>query len=294
MANRVRSRIAPTPSGLVHEGNAYNFLLAWLHTRSENGKLILRIDDVDLGRTRIEFVADIFESLDWLGIDWDEGPRNLDDFLLSHSLLYSLKSFREAFDFLNNQGALFPCACTRNSLHGIVKYPGTCLHGVKGPEPYCWRLKTELPANLRMKDEKGEWKELSCSDEMQHSVIWRRIDFPAYHLFSVVADIQRKVNLIVRGADLIPSSLFQIALSKLLPENSFAENRFLHHDLLMDEKGEKLSKSEGAASLKIQRAKGQSPKALYQRFCVWRNYPRQVDNLKDLLSLFTEVEKSEL
>lgn len=292
MARQVRSRIAPTPSGLVHEGNAYNFLLAWLHTRSENGKLVLRIDDVDLEKTRLEFVEDIFNSLSWLGLDWDEGPSDVEDFKSRYSLVHSFDAFHDAFNFLIESGVLFPCSCSRNALQGIVKYPGTCLHGVVGKPPFSWRLKPKLPESVWMKDEKEELRELKSFDEMQHSVIWRRINFPAYHLFSVVYDIQHRINLIVRGEDLVASSLFQIALSDLLPKNDFAENRFLHHGLILDERGEKLSKTEGAASLKIQREGGGNTKALFRRFCAWRNYSKSADNLSELLELFIEMEKS--
>ncbi|NJL14359.1 MAG: hypothetical protein HC913_16005 [Microscillaceae bacterium] len=77
----LRTRFAPTPSGFLHEGNAFSFVLTWLAARHFGGKIHLRIDDLDQTRCRPEYVEDIFRSLDWLGLDWDSGPQGVDDFL---------------------------------------------------------------------------------------------------------------------------------------------------------------------------------------------------------------------
>ena len=84
---KLHSRIAPTPSGFLHLGNALNFIFTWLVVRKNQGKLHLRIDDIDALRFRPEYLQDIFYALEWLGLDWDSGPSGPEDFLSHHSLL---------------------------------------------------------------------------------------------------------------------------------------------------------------------------------------------------------------
>ena len=104
------SRIAPTPSGYLHAGNAYNFILTYLLTRSLGGVLHLRIDDYDLGRYRREFVQNIFDVLEFLGLCYDKGAKSIDDFEQNFSFKTRAKRYENALEKLNE---IYNCECTR-------------------------------------------------------------------------------------------------------------------------------------------------------------------------------------
>lgn len=224
-------RIAPTPSGFLHRGNALNFVLTWGLARSSGSKLWLRIDDSDQTRVRDQYLENIFETLEWLGLDWDEGPKSVDDFKKNHS--QSLKT-DYYFSELEKVKDLFSCECSRSQLKGHSAYPGTCLEKnlpLKRGE-FAFRKLTS-----------SDWK---ISDEFKHCVLWRKDDLPAYQWVSLIEDRDQLVTDLVRGEDLFESTRFQKALANDL-NFSFPKN-ILHHELLEIE-GEKISKSQKASSL---------------------------------------------
>lgn len=129
MPQEIRGRLAPTPSGYLHLGNACNFLLTWLLVRRAGGSLRLRIDDADAGRSRPEFIDDIFRQLEWLGLDWDLGPVGPDDFAARYSQLKRLERYRELLRKLSERELVFPCTCSRKQIQALSPnglYPGTC------------------------------------------------------------------------------------------------------------------------------------------------------------------------
>ena len=103
MVRPPRTRFAPTPSGYLHLGNAWSLALTWLLARSRGGSIHLRIDDLDAARLRPEYLEDIFASLEWLGLDWDGGPRDPADFLARHSQRLRLDRYRAALDVLDGR-----------------------------------------------------------------------------------------------------------------------------------------------------------------------------------------------
>src|SRR5690606_41991801 len=118
------TRIAPTPSGLLHLGNAWSFTLTWLAARAAGGHVWLRIDDLDAARAQDEYLEDIFASLRWLGLDWDAGPRDLADFEAAHSPQSRLDRFRATVDILKGNGRAYACSCTRSQLRASGRvYP---------------------------------------------------------------------------------------------------------------------------------------------------------------------------
>src|SRR5690606_41399145 len=120
------TRIAPTPSGLLHLGNAWSFTLTWLAARAAGGHVWLRIDDLDAARAQDEYLEDIFASLRWLGLDWDSGPRDVADFKARYSQTLRLDRYRAAVETLKAGGHLYACTCTRSQLRGAGPiYPGT-------------------------------------------------------------------------------------------------------------------------------------------------------------------------
>ena len=122
----MKSRFAPTPSGYLHIGNGFNFVLTWLHARTRGGNILLRIDDLDKGRVRPEYVEDVFRTLDWLGLDWDEGPFGPSDLERKWSQHLRLDRYRSAIDELAFREIAFACALSRVQIIQSGGYPGVC------------------------------------------------------------------------------------------------------------------------------------------------------------------------
>lgn len=224
--------MAPTPSGYLHAGNALNFVLTWLSARTLSAKLLLRIDDHDQTRVRDSYLENIFQTLDWLGLDWDEGPTGPSE---QKGIFSQARKKDYYFEELQKFSSLFGCECSRSELKKIGKvYPGLCL--TKGltfkKNETCLRVKTET-----------SWE---IPEALNYSILWRKDDLPAYQWVSVIEDRDQRITHLVRGKDLEGSTLFQSALSKVCGF-SFPENCY-HHELILL-RGEKLSKSQKAPSL---------------------------------------------
>jgi glutamyl-tRNA synthetase len=225
------SRIAPTPSGYLHLGNIANFLLIERLVGEAKGELILRIDDCDGTRARREFVEHIFGTLKWLGIQWRQGPKDTEDFYANFSQVTRKDYYFGKLKTL--AGKTYACACSRKELEEEIC---SCREKNQAFEPgkHALRLTMDDPA---LKKEFGD------------VVLWRKDGGPAYHWVSVIDDLEAKVNLIVRGKDLESSSELQKYIAGLVKPEGFHHVEFLHHPLLTDEGGGKLSKSQGALSV---------------------------------------------
>ena len=248
------TRFAPSPTGLLHLGHAYSAALA-----AASGRFLLRIEDLDPGRSRAEFVAAIHDDLAWLGLTPAETP-------LVQSRRGAL--YGEALERLRGQGLAYPCFCTRADIaaaltapHGATPhYPGTCRSLPDNPArraetPHSWRL--DIAAALARTGLSG-WRE---GDRMFHAapadlddIILARKDAPAaYHLACVVDDAASGVTLVVRGADLRPSTPVQRLLQILL---DLPEPAYLHHALVTHADGRRLAKRDHAPTLAAMRAAG--------------------------------------
>jgi len=248
----LRTRIAPTPSGFLHVGNAVNMVLTAWWAVGCGGRLLLRIDDFDVPRVRPEYLADIFTTLDWLGLAVDEGPSGPQEFLARWSMSARRDQFGSARDALlaHPGGAAFVCACSRRDLQ-----EGRCARGCAGAglelEPGRTLVRLHVPAGLRA-PMTGAVVDVPAADH----VLWRRDDLPAYHLGSVVADEALGVTAVLRGVDLLESSALQRHLAELLPAPGFAAADLRHHDLVTGPTGAKLSKSAGAQAHPLEREAG--------------------------------------
>jgi len=270
----LRSRIAPTPSGFLHEGNACSFLLTAQIVEQARGMLRLRIDDLDAPRARPEYVEDIFETLHWLGIDWDEGPRNAEAHYARYSQQLRIPRYHQYINTLIAEGHVFACACSRKDILAHSRdglYPGTCRnrHIPPGTPGTALRILTPDPCPVHFRDERQGDVAVDLSQAMRDFIIRRRDGIPAYHIASLADDLDFGINYIVRGADLLHSTAAQLYLASLLGEARFAAVRFLHHPLLTDSAGNKLSKSAGSASVRSLREKGESPEALRRLPAEW-------------------------
>lgn len=226
------TRFAPTPSGYLHLGNAVNAqLVAWL-AQAHGGTLALRIDDMDAPRYRPEYLRDIFETLEWLGIAWQVGPRDEADFEAHHSLRARTAYYRAELSAAAGRGLqLYACRCSRRELTGPPSggCPGGCREAGHEFAVGETAIRAGIPADV-------------CP-EMGDVVLWRRDDLPAYHLASVIEDRDLGVTHVVRGEDLRASTQVQLFLAPYLDATAFAAATVVHHGLLTDARGAKLSKS---------------------------------------------------
>lgn len=280
------TRIAPTPSGYLHAGNALNFLLTDALAQRHGASLLLRIDDADRERVRPEYVADIFETLHWLGIRWQGGPKDAGEFKERWSQQHRAALYEEALQALRNNNAVFACTCSRTQAAQGLQ---CACRGKALPldtPTASWRLATEPGAAVKVKTLEGRTLNAALPPQMQNVVVRRKDGLPAYQLTSVVDDVHFGVDLIVRGQDLWPSTLAQLYLSRLLNFEAFEGIVFLHHPLLTDDGGAKLSKSAGASSLKQRRERGGTKEELLAFIAQRLKAPGPVRTGNDLLTAF--------
>jgi glutamyl/glutaminyl-tRNA synthetase len=253
-----KTRLAPTPSGFLHMGNVLSFSITAALARKCNAEILLRIDDLDRPRVNNQYVQDIFDTLSFLGIPWDQGPRNIKEFNESASQGHRMGLYHEALAQLEKDKMVFACVCSRKELLSA----GPCLCRDKqtplNTVNTSWRLKTENAAKLTVKQYDGQVIQSFLPAEMHNFVVRKKDGFPAYQLTSVVDDLFYGVDLVVRGNDLWPSTLAQQALAAALGKDQFNEFGFLHHPLLVEPSGQKMSKSAGAASIKYLRESGKT------------------------------------
>lgn len=247
-----RLRLAPTPSGYLHAGNAINFLLNQEAARSQPGaRLLLRIDDLDADRKRPEFVQDVFDTLAWLGIGWDEGPRSTGDFEQNWSQHLRLGLYQKLLQKLEKQGLVFACRKSRKDLAPFG--------GAYPPEFRAQNLPLDVPDVA--------WRVATPPGfPMPDFIVRRRDGLPAYQIASLADDVHFGITHIVRGEDLRASTAAQLFLAEKLGLTDFLKIRFWHHPLLTNAEGEKLSKSAGADSLRAMRARGEQLQVDWRRF----------------------------
>lgn len=258
------SRLAPTPSGFLHLGNGMNLAITWALSRATGGKLILRIDDADRSRLKPIYVEQLFVDLDYLGLDWDEGPESPAD-LEPWSQRNRNENYLDLLNILSKE--IYACECSRSQIKEINpdgRYPGTCrergLPNLKGKTATRWRT----PSDLVEWEDGFLGKVQSRPNSAGDVILWRKDDYPAYHLCSLSDDIQWQVNLIVRGEDLKDSTGVQLALARSISAESFQKIAFFHHGLIKEKDGRKMSKSEGGTSLRGIAVAGTAPALIFQ------------------------------
>ncbi len=254
-------RLAPTPSGYLHLGNAVNFVLTWLLVRQAGGVLHLRIDDLDRARLRRPYLENIFRVINWLGLDYDHGPGGPDDFLKHHSQLLHLPEYNQALRRLAQQPGLV--YGSRRSRTAVASAAPAAL----ATPGVAWRVRVPASTTIGWEDGWQQVLPVPLAAEMPDFIIRKKDGVAAYQLASVLDDLRLGTTLIVRGLDLRPSTAAQLWLAAQLPETSaFSDQRirFFHHTLLTDAAGHKLSKSTQAASDAGVLTQLASPRPVYQ------------------------------
>ena len=233
------TRIAPTPSGYLHEGNCVNFLRVRRLAQDVGARLALRIDDFDPVRYRREYVDDIFRTLDWLEITPDLGPSTTDEFQRDFRLGARQELYRSELDKAIASGLeCYACDCSRRSL--AEGYPCTCRARGLVPSAGAHALRVALPPGLEMSVGAAT---VRLRDQGPDVVVWRRDDLAAYHLASLVEDRELGTTHVVRGRDLLESTAVQLFLAPFVGASQFQAAVFVHHDLVTGPDGLKLSKS---------------------------------------------------
>lgn len=255
----VVGRFAPTPSGKMHLGNVLCCLLAWLSARSQGGKVILRVEDLDPERSGADYERQIEDDLHWLGLNWDEGGLEAAGGVYCQSSRGGV--YQKYFDILSEKGLIYPCFCSRAELHaadaphlsdGRYFYPGTCRDLT--PEEAAEKAKKRKPAwRVKVPDETVRFTDLhygpyaeNLAAECGDFVVRRADGVFAYQLATAVDDGLMGVTEVVRGRDLIGSTARQLWLQRTL---GLPSPVYGHIPLLTDWDGRRLSKRDGDLDL---------------------------------------------
>ena len=269
----VRVRIAPSPTGNLHIGTARTAVFNWLYARNQNGKFILRIEDTDLERSRDEYTENIKTGLQWLGLNWDEGP-----FFQTQRL----EQYKAAIQTLIDKSLAYPCYCTPEELDrmreeqkakGLAPRYDNRHRNLSDEEKAAFEAEGRQPV-IRFKIDDD--REIVWQDKIRGEVSWQGSDLggdmvvarageeekigqPLYNLAVVVDDIDMAITHVIRGEDHIANTAKQIllyeAMGAKVPE-------FAHTPLILNTEGKKLSKRDGVTSIDDFRKMGFLPEAL--------------------------------
>lgn len=267
------TRIAPTPSGYIHPGNAASFLFTGLLARQYGACVLLRVDDLDRGRYRERYLEDLFHQLYWLEINWDEGPRNPAEFHAVWSQQHRRHLYRQTLERLVATGLVYACTCSRRQTRSsadTIAYTGHCREkSLPLDTPgAAWRILVPENTTVHFREGAG-MNSIRLDTAMGDFVIRQKDGQPSYQVASLTDDLYFGVDGIVRGEDLRPSTGAQCYLARILDEPAFHQAFFCHHPLWKDEWGRKLSKSEGAGSLRVWRDEGNTLSTLEEVAQQW-------------------------
>jgi glutamyl/glutaminyl-tRNA synthetase len=282
------TRYAPTPSGYLHFGNLYSFVLTYHLAKKHQAKILLRIDDLDKERVKPKYIQDIFDTLDFLSIPFDIGPRSLASFKKDFSQHLRKDHYATALEQLHSEGQLFACDCSRSKIIKMNKkgiYTGFC-RDRKLPFDLAdcsWRINTGAVPKISIKTLKHGETIAAMPVLLRDTVLHRKDGLPAYQLASLVDDNLFGVDLIIRGKDLWGSSLVQLYIARHLVDTGqgYLNSTFHHHPLLMGPNQQKLSKSSGDTSIRYFRQQGRSPEQIYQKLADMLDYRRKVKDIND-------------
>jgi glutamyl-Q tRNA(Asp) synthetase len=264
------TRFAPSPTGYLHLGHVRSALEGWRMARRYGGRFLLRLEDIDRARCRKEYAEAIPEDLAWLGFDWDGPVREQSE---------HFDDYRRALDRLAALGVLYPCFCTRREIQAEIArasgaphgpagppYPGTC-RGM-GAEKIAAKQRSGLDYALRLDVGRalgltgsldwaeGEYRQQADPRSLGDVVLARKEVPASYHLAVTLDDAIQGVTLVTRGEDLLSATHIHRLLQALL---GLPTPRYRHHPLLTDETGRRLSKRDGALTVRALRGAGMSP-----------------------------------
>jgi glutamyl-Q tRNA(Asp) synthetase len=282
------TRFAPSPTGKLHLGHVFAAMTAWQRAHGmlgagAAGRYLVRIEDIDIARSRLEWEQALLEDLAWLGLG-SEGP------VLRQS--ERLVSYQDAVAKLDALGVLYPCFCTRRDINAELRSLASAPHGPDGPhypgtcrrltdaervqrqtagQPYSLRLDAERAAAMTGplvwveeatgdSSDRNESREVAVRPDVLGDVILSRKDAPAsYHVAVVVDDAAQDISVVTRGCDLLPATHIHRLLQALL---GLPAPRYLHHRLLADDQGKRLAKRADSLSVAALRGQGLGPEEI--------------------------------
>ncbi len=268
----VRTRLAPSPTGLLHLGHARSFALAWLAARSSpGGSVVLRIEDLDATRVRPGMTEAAIRDLRWLGLDWDEGP---DTGGISAPYVQSERTsaYNQALDTLKSAERVYPCTRSNAELRrlasaphegeplGLPEAPDTKRLSVEDAQrlvdtPFAWRFRSDGPGWLEW-DDHLRGPQRHRLDALGGFSVARSEGTFAYQLAVVVDDAAMHITDVIRGDDLMESTPRQLLIYRAL---GLRPPRFAHVPLAVDGSGRRLSKRDGAITMAGLRERGADP-----------------------------------
>lgn len=299
----MRGRLAPSPTGALHLGNARSFLIAWLSVRSRRGSLVLRMEDLDHPKNKAGAAAAALEDLRWLGFDWDEGP-DVGGAFGPYTQTERKALYAEALERLKRAGLVYPCVCSRRDVEfgqsaphtedGLF-YAGTCRGRFPDYEAArrtlpdgrlpAWRFRVEAGERVGFEDGFFGRYDQDVSALSGDFVLAREAGGAGYMLAVVVDDSAMGMTEVVRGDDLLPATPRQLLLYRAL---GLAPPAFIHVPLVVSEDGRRLAKRHGDTRISSLREKGVSPEAvvgLLAWWCGWAEWGECL-SLRDLLPRF--------
>jgi len=289
-----RGRLAPSPTGLLHAGHARTFWAAYTRARDAGGTLVMRMDDLDAERSRLDFAEAAMEDLRWLGIRWQEGPDKPSGGgpygPYQQSKRHNL--YNVAWRKLLRRGFLYPCHCSRKEVAAAASapheapagsalglgddepiYPGTCRHlsrgsaqlpgptnGRFGPETANWRFRVNDGLAIEFIDQHLGPQRFVAGKDFGDFLVWRRDNTPSYQLACAVDDAAMAITEVVRGADLLKSTARQILLLRAL---GLPAPKWYHCTLVADHNGQRLAKRHDALALRALRQRGLTPMNIF-------------------------------
>ncbi len=285
---KVKTRVAPSPTGFLHVGGARTALYSWLFARHHQGEFVLRIEDTDLERSTQEAIDAIIEGMNWLGLSWDEGP------------YYQTKRFdryNAVIDEMLADGRAYKCYCSRERLDALreqqmangekPRYDGRCRDSHEhhaDDEPCVIRFRNPQEGVVAFDDHVRGHVEFANS-ELDDLIIRRTDGAPTYNFCVVIDDWDMEITHVVRGEDHVNNTPRQINIYKALgaPVPEFA-----HVSMILGDDGAKLSKRHGAVSVMQYRDDGYLPEALlnYLVRLGWGHGDQEIFSLAEMISLF--------
>jgi len=285
--SRVRTRFAPAPTGYLHIGGARTALFNWLFTRHHGGEFILRVEDTDVARSTKEYITTILDSLQWLGLDWDEGPYFQSE---------RMDRYQEYVDRLLGEGKAYRCYCTPEELEqrrqqalaegGKPKYDGRCRNRKDQP--------ADLPCAIRFKspqdgvttvDDLIKGKVTFKNEELDDLIIQRSDGIPTYNFVVVVDDALMGITHVIRGDDHLNNTPRQILIYEAF---GYPIPKFAHVPLIMGQDHTRLSKRHGATSVTAYQEMGYLPYALvnYLARLGWSYGDQEIFTKQELIEKF--------
>jgi glutamyl-tRNA synthetase len=277
-----RGRLAPSPTGYLHLGHARTFWMAQQRAQANGGSLVLRNEDLDSTRFQMEFVPAMMEDLRWFGFEWQEGPDCGGPFA-PYNQSERMDVYRAALEKLRAGHFIYPCTCSRKDIRSAARaphaeddeviYPGTCRGNselrIANDESnskfairnskFAWRFRVPDGETISFVDGNCGEQRFVAGKDFGDFVVWRGDGVPAYQLACVADDAAMQITEVVRGADLLVSTVRQILLYRAL---GLTPPAFYHCPLWRDESGVRLAKRHDALSLRTLRARGETPESL--------------------------------